>query len=101
VMALLGGMGYAEKVAVHERMLMPVPANLDLLHAAGIPEVFLTAYDALFLQCELAMGESVLIHAAGSGVGTGDWRLVARLRCESGDDGSAVFVRRSKRIRIR
>ena len=39
--------------------------------------------------------------AAGSGVGTGDWRLVARLRCERGDDGSAVFVRRSKSIRIR
>ncbi len=39
--------------------------------------------------------------AAGSGVGAGDWRLVALLRCESGDDGSAVFVRRSKSIRIR
>ena len=38
---------------------------------------------------------------SAAGVGAGDWRLVARLRCESGDDGSAVFVRRSKRIRIR
>ena len=70
VMALLAGMGHASKVAVHERMLMPVPEKLDLTQAAGIPEVFLTAYDAVFLQCELQPGESVLIHAVGSGVGT-------------------------------
>ena len=49
---------------------MRIPDNLDFVQAAAVPEVFFTAYDALFNHCELAMGESVLIHAAGSGVGT-------------------------------
>ncbi|MCK9485859.1 MAG: NAD(P)H-quinone oxidoreductase [Dehalococcoidia bacterium] len=81
VMALLGGMGYASKVAVHERMLMPVPPNLSFEEAASIPETFLTAYDALFLQCGLSMGESVLIHAAGSGVGTAGIQMAAAQGC--------------------
>ena len=81
VMALLGGMGYASKVTVHERMLMPVPPNLTFEEAASIPEVFLTAYDALFMQCELVMGESVLIHAAGSGVGTAAIQMAAAQGC--------------------
>ncbi len=81
VMALLGGMGYASKVTVHERMLMPVPPNLTFEEAASIPEVFLTAYDALFLQCDLVMGESVLIHAAGSGVGTAAIQMAAAQGC--------------------
>ncbi|MDA1010703.1 MAG: NAD(P)H-quinone oxidoreductase [Chloroflexi bacterium] len=81
VMALLGGEGYASKVAVHERMLMPVPPNLTFEQAAAIPEVFLTAYDALSLQSELVMGESVLIHAAGSGVGTAAIQLAASQSC--------------------
>ena len=81
VMALLGGMGYASRIAVHERMLMPVPANLSFVQAASIPEVFLTAYDAMFLQCDLRMGESVLIHAAGSGVGTAAIQLASAQGC--------------------
>lgn len=96
VMALLGGMGYASHVAVHERMLMPVPANLDLVQAASIPEVFLTAYDALFRQCALAMGESVLIHAAGSGVGTAAVQLAAAQGCRVfGTAGSAEKLGRA------
>ncbi len=81
VMALLGGGGYGEKVVVHERLLMAVPPNLDLEQAASIPEVYLTAYDALFAQCELTMGERVLIHAAGSGVGTAAIQLAAAQGC--------------------
>jgi len=81
VMALLGGMGYASKAVVHERMLMPVPPNLTFEQAASIPEVFLTAYDALFLQCDLSIGESVLIHAAGSGVGTAGIQMAAAQNC--------------------
>ena len=70
VFGLLGGGGYASRVVMHLRMCMRIPDNLDFVQAAAVPEVFLTAYDALFNHCELAMGESVLIHAAGSGVGT-------------------------------
>jgi NADPH:quinone reductase-like Zn-dependent oxidoreductase len=50
-------------------MAMPIPQNLSFAEAASIPEVFFTSYDALFNQAGLAMGEKVLIHAAGSGVG--------------------------------
>ena len=96
VMALLGGGGYGSKLAVHERMLMPVPPNLDLEQAAAIPEVFLTAYDALFGQCELRMGESVLIHAAGSGVGTAAIQLAAAQGCRIfGTAGSADKLERA------
>ena len=81
VMALLGGGGYAERVVVHQRELVAVPDSLALERAAAIPEVFLTAFDALFLQCELAPGESVLIHAAGSGVGTAAIQLAKVAGC--------------------
>ena len=70
VFGLLGGGGYASRVVTHSRMCMRIPDNLDFVQAAAVPEVFFTAYDALFNHCELSMGESVLIHAAGSGVGT-------------------------------
>jgi len=82
VMALLSGGGYGSKVVVHERLLMPIPAKLDFQQAASIPEVFLTAYDALFAQCELAMGENVLVHAAGSGVGTAAIQLASSQSCQ-------------------
>ena len=70
VFGLLGGGGYASKIVTHHRMAMPMPSNLDFVQAAAIPEVFFTAYDALFNHCDLKMGERVLIHAAGSGIGT-------------------------------
>lgn len=99
VMALLGGMGYASKVVVHERMLMPVPPNLDLVQAASIPEVFLTAYDALFLQCELQVGEAVLVHAAGSGVGTAAIQLADAASCRIfGTAGSKEKLERAAEL---
>ncbi len=70
VMGLVGGGAQAEYVVIHEGLLVEVPENLDFAQAAGVPEVFMTAHDALFTQAGLRMGERVLIHAAGSGVGT-------------------------------
>ena len=70
VMGLVGGGAQAEYVVIHEGLLVEIPANLDYVQAAGVPEVFMTAHDALFVQAGLRMGERVLIHAAGSGVGT-------------------------------
>ncbi len=70
VMGILGGGGYAEYVAVHERTAVKVPAGVSLEDAGAIPEVFMTAFDALFRQMGLSEGETVLIHAVGSGVGT-------------------------------
>jgi NADPH:quinone reductase len=68
VMGLLAGGGYAEQVVVHERVAMKVPDALGWQEAGATPEVYITAHDA-FRQCDLVAGESVLIHAAGSGVG--------------------------------
>jgi len=70
VMALLGGGGYAEFVSVHQHQVMRVPDNVDLVMAAGIPEVWLTAYQLLHFVAKINPGDKVLIHAAGSGVGT-------------------------------
>jgi NADPH:quinone reductase len=70
VMGLAGGGAQAEYIVVHEGMLVEIPPNLDFEQAAGIPEAFMTAHDALFTQAGLQMGERVLIHAVGSGVGT-------------------------------
>ncbi|WP_052890874.1 NAD(P)H-quinone oxidoreductase [Thermogemmatispora carboxidivorans] len=70
VMGLAGGGAQAEYIVVHEGLLVEIPDNLDFVQAAGVPEVFMTAHDALFTQAGLQMGERVLIHAAGSGVGT-------------------------------
>ena len=70
VMGIIGGGGHAEFVTVHEREAMPVPGSMSWEEAAAIPEVFLTAHDALFTRLGLRTGETLLIHAVGSGVGT-------------------------------
>ena len=70
VMGITGGGGQAAYILAHEGLLVEIPAHLDYVQAAAIPEVFMTAHDALFTQGNLRMGERVLIHAGGSGVGT-------------------------------
>jgi putative PIG3 family NAD(P)H quinone oxidoreductase len=70
VMGIEAGGAYAEQIATHERQLLAVPASIDLVEAAAIPEVFLTAWDALVLQGGLTSGRWALVHAGGSGVGT-------------------------------
>lgn len=76
VFGIIGGGGQAEYVTVAANHLARIPPNLDWPQAAAIPEVFITAHDALFTQCGLTTGEHVLIHAAGSGVGTAAIQLV-------------------------
>lgn len=70
VMALVGGGGQAELAVVHERQLMPVPDALDWAAAGGLPEVFTTAHDAIFVQAGLRPGERLLVHGGAGGVGT-------------------------------
>jgi NADPH2:quinone reductase len=70
VMAIIGGGGQAELATVHERQLMPVPDALDWPAAGGLPEVFITAHDAVFTQAELRSGERLLVHGGAGGVGT-------------------------------
>ncbi len=76
-MAVVGGGGQAELIAVHERLVMPVPEELDWDAAGGVPEVFTTAHDALFTQGGLTAGERLLVHGAAGGVGTAAVQLGA------------------------
>jgi putative PIG3 family NAD(P)H quinone oxidoreductase len=70
VFGITGGGAQAEYVVVPENHLAEVPANLDWTEAAAVPEVFITAHDALFTRANLRPGETMLVHAAASGVGT-------------------------------
>jgi NADPH:quinone reductase-like Zn-dependent oxidoreductase len=74
-MGIVAGGGMATHLVVHERELVHVPRGMTLEQAAAVPEVFFTAYDALFSQGRLALGETVLVHAVGSGVGTAALQL--------------------------
>jgi NADPH:quinone reductase len=70
VFGITAGGAQAEYVVVPESTLVEIPDNLGWAEAAAVPEVFITAHDALFTQAGLEMGERLLVHAAGSGVGT-------------------------------
>ena len=70
VFGLVGGGGYAEKAVLDARMAMPIPAGWSFAEAAAVPEVFFTAQETLFTLAQLRAGETVLIHAGASGVGT-------------------------------
>ncbi|MFZ6002854.1 MAG: alcohol dehydrogenase catalytic domain-containing protein [Actinomycetota bacterium] len=70
VMAVLAGGGQAERVVVHERAAMPIPAGVSWEQAGALPENVTTAHDALFTQCGLAMGARLCVHGAAGGVGT-------------------------------
>lgn len=76
VMGISAGGGMASLILAHERELIPIPSGMSFEDAAAIPEVFLTAFDALFIQGELRPGMDVLIHAAASGIGTAAVQLV-------------------------
>jgi putative PIG3 family NAD(P)H quinone oxidoreductase len=78
VLFLLPGGGYAERVAVPRGMLMPIPPSMSFVQAAAVPEGWFTAYLNLFREARLAKGETVLIHAAASGVGTAAVQLAKR-----------------------
>ncbi len=70
VMGIVSGGGYAERIAVHERQLMAVPTEVGLADAAAIPEVWITAWDALVVQGGFTSGSTALVHAGASGVGS-------------------------------
>ena len=81
VMGVVGGGAYAEQIVAHEREVTRVPTTLSDEAAGAVPEAFLTAYDALVLRGGLRPGERVLVHAAGSGVGTAGVQIARALGC--------------------
>ena len=70
VMGIESGGCYAERIVTHARQALPVPSTVPFADAAAIPEVFLTAWDALVVQGGLTSGRWALVHAGASGVGT-------------------------------
>ncbi|MCB5992154.1 zinc-binding dehydrogenase [Janibacter melonis] len=70
VCALLDGGGYAEAVAVAATQVLPVPAGVSLVDAAGLPEVVCTVWSNVFMTAVLQPGETLLIHGGSSGIGT-------------------------------
>ncbi|MFQ5741432.1 MAG: NAD(P)H-quinone oxidoreductase [Acidobacteriota bacterium] len=91
VMGLLPGEGYAEKIVTSERLALPIPDRLSWEEAAAIPEVFMTAFDALFPRLGVKLGERILVHAVASGVGTAVVQLAKAAGVEvfgtAGSDG--------------
>ncbi|HRE03291.1 MAG TPA: alcohol dehydrogenase catalytic domain-containing protein [Ilumatobacteraceae bacterium] len=79
VMAITSGGAYAERIAIHHRQVMQVPAVVGVADAAAIPEVFITAWDALVVQGGLTSGRWALVHAGASGVGTAAIQIVKAL----------------------
>jgi putative PIG3 family NAD(P)H quinone oxidoreductase len=88
VCALLGGGGYAEKVAVPAGQLLPRPAGVTLTDAAGLPEVACTVHANVFDRAGLAPGETLLVHGGASGIGTMAIQLArahgVRVACTAG-----------------
>lgn len=82
VWGIVGGGAQAEYLVTRADQCARVPDGLDLVAAGGVPEVFVTAHDAMFSQAELAPGQRVLVHAAGSGVGTAVIQLARASDCE-------------------
>ena len=85
VCGLLSGGGYAQKAVLAGAMAMKIPASLSFEEAAAIPEVFLTAFQALYWHGRLRRGDHVLIHAGASGVGTAAIQMAKAT-------GATVFV---------
>ena len=81
VFGIVAGGAQAEYLVTHARMAVSIPADLDFVAAAAVPEVFLTAHDALITQGRLGPGEPVLIQAIGSGVGTAAVQVAHAMGC--------------------
>ena len=89
IFGLLPGGGYAERAVIPGDMAMPIPEALSFEEAAAVPEVFLTAYQALYWLGELAEGQRALLHAGASGVGTAATQLVVEAGAEAFATASA------------
>jgi NADPH2:quinone reductase len=99
VFGLCGGGSYAEEIVVHSRAVAKIPPSLSFVEAAAIPEAFITAWDAMVTQAGLGAGETVLIQAAGSGVGTAAVQLARALGARSvGTARTAAKLDRAKQL---
>ncbi len=79
VCALLSGGGYAERVVVPEGQVLPLPAGIDVVTAAALPEVFCTVWSNMVMNARLRPGEVVLVHGGAGGIGTAAIQVAAAL----------------------
>ncbi len=97
VCALLGGGGYSERVAVDAQLVLPAPAGIDLVEAAGLPEVAATVWSNVFMAARLTAGETLLVHGGSSGIGTMAIQLAVALGspviATAGTDDKVEFCR--------
>jgi putative PIG3 family NAD(P)H quinone oxidoreductase len=99
VMGLVAGGAYAEFLTTHEAVALRVPAGWGFEQAAAVPEVFITAYDALMRQMLLRAGERLLIQAVGSGVGTAALQLATAIHARTfGTSRSAEKLERARAL---
>ena len=82
VMGIVGGGGYAEYLVTDQQQIMPIPSGISLVDAVAIPEVWITAFDALIDKGKLLPNQRCLIHAGGSGVGTAAIQIAKELGSE-------------------
>ncbi len=85
VIGLLSGGGYAQQVVIDSRMLLQMPDGWSFSQGAAVPEVWLTAFSNLFMEAGLTSGQTLLIHAGGSGVGTAGIQMAR-------EAGAVVYV---------
>jgi putative PIG3 family NAD(P)H quinone oxidoreductase len=81
VCALLGGGGYASLVVAPASQLLPVPASVDIVDAAALPEAMATVWSNVFLDAELRAGETLLVHGGSGGIGTVAIQLARAFGC--------------------
>lgn len=97
VCALLGGGGYAEKIAVPEGMVLPAPDGLTMEEAAAVPEVFATSYLNFVIEAGMKAGDTVFVQAGASGLGIAAIQLAKCAGCRVvttvGTPEKAAFVR--------
>jgi putative PIG3 family NAD(P)H quinone oxidoreductase len=98
VMGIVGGGAYAEQLVIHERQVLPTPDSVALADAAAIPEVFLTAFDALVVQGGLTSGRWALVHAGASGVGTAAIQIAKAIGARIAVTASAGKLERCREL---
>ena len=98
VMGIVGGGGYAQYLVADERQIIPIPEGIAVIEAASIPEVWITAFDALMDKGNLKTGHKCLIHAGGSGVGTAGIQIAKELGAQVAVTASAPKLETCKQL---
>lgn len=98
IMGIVAAGSYAEYLTVHERQVLPVPGEISVVEAAGIPEAWLTAYDALVDKGKLQRNQKCLIHAGASGVGTAAIQIAKKIGSQVAVTASSAKIETCEKL---